>query len=64
MCSVDTYGKLYPPLYDYDSSVGERPLPDGSTSYVLVSLGHTMQIIDNIIQLFEENIFDIKYTDK
>ena len=52
MCSVDAYDKEHISIPDDVSSDGGRPMPSKSSKESLLSLGHTMNFIDNWLQFF------------
>ena len=55
MCYIEDYGRLNPSHAEYVNILCGRTLPYGSTTYELVSLDHTLIIIDSWIHSFEEN---------
>ena len=57
MCSIKVYEKLHQLYSDSASSGGSIPLPDGSTKYISVSLGNTLNFIESWIQSFQESYY-------
>ena len=55
MCPVDAYDNFHPPCYDYASSGGVIPLPDGPTIDSLKSICNTFKFIDILLQTFDRN---------
>ena len=55
MCYIEAYKKLHQTCAKSESSGGGRQLIDRSKIYALVSLGHTLNLIDSWLQPFEEN---------
>ena len=60
MCYIEAYDILHQTENHYASRGGGRPLSDGSTTDELVSLGHTLNLIDSWLQPFEENYYQQK----
>ena len=54
MCSVEAYDIMHSTWNYGASSGGGRPLPDESTTDVLVSLGITLNFIDSWLQLINK----------
>ena len=59
MCSVDAYDKEHISIPDVVSSDGGRPMPSKSSKESLLSLGHTINFIENWLQCFEVNYQNI-----
>ena len=58
MCAFNAYEKEHIPTPDDGISGGGRPLTISSFKKALISLGQTINFIDNWIQLFEGNYDD------
>ena len=57
MFSIEAYDIMHPPVNEYASNGGGRPLTDGSTIDALVSLGITLNFINSWLQSFKKHIF-------
>ena len=55
MCSIEAYEKFHRTCVESASIVDVIPLPDGSITYELLSLGQVLNFIDSWLQLFENN---------
>ena len=55
MCAVYKYDNENAPMPDDTSSGSVRPMPIASYKVSLISLGQTINFIDNWIQWFEDN---------
>ena len=66
MSYIEAYYKLNQIFSDSGSIDVGRQIPDGSTTYSLVLLGHTLNFIDSWIQSFEGNCYNetMMYRDK
>ena len=52
VCAVDAYNKVHVPVPDNANSGGGRPFTISSYKGELISLGQTINLIDNWIQCF------------
>ena len=55
MCSLVAHDRLQLYYKDDESSIGDRAIPDNSTTIALEALGATINFIDIWIKLFLEN---------
>ena len=55
MCAVNEYGKEHVPMSDDENIGGVRLIQSTSSKGELISLGQTINFIDNCLQWFEES---------
>ena len=55
MCSLVAHDKMKPDYKDYESNIGDRPIPDDATPKSLEALGATINFIDIWHIYFLEN---------
>ena len=60
MCSIDAYGKGRVSSTDGAISGGRRPIPSTSYKESILSLGQTINFINNGLQCFESNYYNIQ----